>query len=379
MVRGGDVAARRVQLARQILAEPVPLVLAGAGHRAAGRPSPCAIGVSAAGRHEMLPSTSPQIRFSVGAFQYIAASRNSRQFRACASRSPPRYGAVPGSCSRRPQRVGAVPRLVLEEDRPVPAELQLDDLAAPSLDLDLFADDPQRLPRAVEPHLVRVRRVHLLDVHVFLIGADDRQPPGDPLVVSDRDADKRRLARADRRSSPAPAGGRCSGAKDWSTSRCGSLATTGLPVAEQRAARRPSCCCPAPDSSAAPMSPSTAPPGAAVLRQHRRARAAPPPPPRPAAATTSSVIAETSRPVGHHEFVAADRGCARGWLRPTPSSRHVARELQLGAGVAEATSRAARAVSIVHGSGVMPVTTELDRQAVRVLRDERVDAVRRTR
>ena len=47
-------------------------------------------GVSADACHEIFPSTSPQIRFSVGAFQYIAASRNSLQFFACARRSPPR-------------------------------------------------------------------------------------------------------------------------------------------------------------------------------------------------------------------------------------------------------------------------------------------------
>jgi hypothetical protein len=48
------------------------------------------LGVSAEACQAMLPSTSPQIRFSVGAFQYIAASRNSRQFFACARRRPPR-------------------------------------------------------------------------------------------------------------------------------------------------------------------------------------------------------------------------------------------------------------------------------------------------
>ena len=56
-------------------------------------------GVSADACQAMLPSTSPQIRFSVGAFQYIAAARNSLQFAVCASRRPPRYGAVPGSSS----------------------------------------------------------------------------------------------------------------------------------------------------------------------------------------------------------------------------------------------------------------------------------------
>src|SRR5438105_15597531 len=43
------------------------------------------LGVSADACHEILPSTSPQIRFSVACFQYIAASRNSRQSFACAN------------------------------------------------------------------------------------------------------------------------------------------------------------------------------------------------------------------------------------------------------------------------------------------------------
>src|SRR5688572_19071749 len=54
-------------------------------------------GVKAEACHEMLPSTSPQIKFSEGAFQYIAASRNARQLAACASRRDPKYHAVPGS------------------------------------------------------------------------------------------------------------------------------------------------------------------------------------------------------------------------------------------------------------------------------------------
>src|SRR5262245_12144385 len=58
---------------------------------------PFRFGVNAEACHAILPSTSPQIRFSDGYFQYIAAARNSRQLLACASRSDPRYAAVPGS------------------------------------------------------------------------------------------------------------------------------------------------------------------------------------------------------------------------------------------------------------------------------------------
>jgi hypothetical protein len=51
---------------------------------------PTRFGVSADACQEMFPSTSPQIMFSVGAFQYITASRNTRQFGVWFTRSAPR-------------------------------------------------------------------------------------------------------------------------------------------------------------------------------------------------------------------------------------------------------------------------------------------------
>jgi hypothetical protein len=91
------------------------------------------------------------------------------------------------------------------------------------------------------PDLGRVGRIDLLDVDVFLVGADDRQAPGDALVVSERNADERRLAGAH----DVPA--RRLKVDDVAErrvrhSRCGSLATTGWPVAE-REAPTTSCCC----------------------------------------------------------------------------------------------------------------------------------------
>jgi hypothetical protein len=79
------------------------------------------------------------------------------------------------------------------EDRAMAAELQLDGFRGRALDGDLFADDPQRLPLAVEADLVRVRRVQLLHVDVVLVGPHDREPPPDPLVVPDRHTEERRL------------------------------------------------------------------------------------------------------------------------------------------------------------------------------------------
>src|SRR5512134_3455237 len=77
------------------------------------------------------------------------------------------------------------------------AELEPDRLRRAALDGDLFTNDPQRLPPVLPAHLVRIRRIDFLDVDIVLIGADDRQPPGDPVVVTETDADERRFARAD--------------------------------------------------------------------------------------------------------------------------------------------------------------------------------------
>ena len=46
-------------------------------------------------------------------------------------------------------------------------------------------------------HFVRIGRVHFFDERVGLVGARNREAPRDPLVVTERDADKRRLLRAD--------------------------------------------------------------------------------------------------------------------------------------------------------------------------------------
>ena len=42
-----------------------------------------------------------------------------------------------------------------------------------------------------------VRRIQFLHIHVVLIGADNRQSPGDTIVVADPDAEKRCFSCAD--------------------------------------------------------------------------------------------------------------------------------------------------------------------------------------
>ena len=67
-------------------------------HERCAGPRAFRFGVSADACQEMLPSMSPQIRFSVGAFN-TSPDPGSRGSSSRASRSPPRYGAVPGSRS----------------------------------------------------------------------------------------------------------------------------------------------------------------------------------------------------------------------------------------------------------------------------------------
>ena len=66
-----------------------------------------------------------------------------------------------------------------------------------ALDWQLLAYHAQRFPGAVVADLVRVGRIDFFDVDVALVSACDRQPPRQPLVVTDGDADKRRFAGAD--------------------------------------------------------------------------------------------------------------------------------------------------------------------------------------
>ena len=77
------------------------------------------------------------------------------------------------------------------------AELQLDASRCRALDRNLFADDAQRFPGAVEADLVGVGGVDFLDVDIVLIGAGDGEPPRETIVVADGHADKRRLSRTD--------------------------------------------------------------------------------------------------------------------------------------------------------------------------------------
>ena len=93
--------------------------------------------------------------------------------------------------------VGLVVLAVLEEHGPVPRVLQLHRGGRAALDRDRVLDDPHVLPGPAIAVLVRVRGVRLVDVEVFPVAAEDRQPPGAALVVPDRHSGEHRLAGSD--------------------------------------------------------------------------------------------------------------------------------------------------------------------------------------
>jgi len=76
----------------------------------------------------------------------------------------------------------------------VTAEFQLDYLWRGAFDGDLLDNDFQTFPFAVEQHFIGIRRIHFLDIHILLIGSDNGEPPSEPFVVPERNADKRRFA-----------------------------------------------------------------------------------------------------------------------------------------------------------------------------------------
>ena len=68
---------------------------------------------------------------------------------------------------------------------------------ARSLHFDLLVLDLDLPPLAAVAVLVGIGRIQPFDVEILLIGADDREAPGDVFVVSERDAGQGRFAGAD--------------------------------------------------------------------------------------------------------------------------------------------------------------------------------------
>ena len=205
VVRRRDETTRRVVFTRQVRAEAIPLVRAGARHRQPADPR--AAGAVARRRlpvrrqRRRLPR---DVAVDVAADQVfgrrLPVHRGVEELLAVLRLREPQPAQIRRRArleQRRSQRVGAVARAVFVEDRTVPRELQLDLLRRSTFDRNLFGHDPHRLPLPAKSDFVRIGRIHLFDVHVFLIRADDRQAPRETIVVADRDADERRLAGAD--------------------------------------------------------------------------------------------------------------------------------------------------------------------------------------
>src|SRR5207237_8204805 len=62
------------------------------------------------------------------------------------------------------------------------------DLGGLAFDWDRVANGPHVLPAAAILVLVRVHRVRVVDVQVFVVGSEYGEPPRTVLVVADRDA-----------------------------------------------------------------------------------------------------------------------------------------------------------------------------------------------
>ena len=202
VVGGGDVPALGVELARQVLAEPLPLVVAVAGHGqppvpavAVGRQAghlegDVAVGVAAdeaVRRHEPVHGPLEEVGAALGLGELEAAL----------------VGGGARLLHHRPNRVGDAVLEVLVEDRAVPAELQHDRLRVPPPDGYLLLDDAQRLPAFLPPDHVGLVGVQLLDVDVDHVGAREGEAPRHARVAAGVDPRERRLAAPD----DIPAGG----------------------------------------------------------------------------------------------------------------------------------------------------------------------------
>ncbi len=258
-------------------------------------------------------------------------------------------------------------RPVLEEDRAVAAEFQLDDLVAASLHSDRVSHDPQRFPRPVESHLVPVRRVDLFDVDVFLVGADDREAPRDAFVVPERHAHERRLGGAD----DVPA--RRLEVHDVAQGRIRHLAMRivgddRMPRRGTRAAHDPVVAAGLADWRVVAAGRG----GRAIRRQQRRERLAP----ARHARAGDHVIRDGGdiQAVRHREIVWRI-GIPEAIGFPDAEPRDVPRQLQLAGRVAE---RRRPQHELLDRPRFRRDTRddELHGQVVRVLRDERVHAVR---
>ena len=76
-------------------------------------------------------------------------------------------------------------------------ELHLNVARRLALDLDRLVNCANVVPAISKSVLVRIVGVERLDIQIFLIHREDRQPKRDLVVVADRDSGQRRLARAD--------------------------------------------------------------------------------------------------------------------------------------------------------------------------------------
>ena len=196
VVGGSHPSALRVVFGGQIIAESVPFEFPGPGHRQ----PPVPVGPARRERGG-LPGDVP---VGVPADHVLRRSQPVahllQEAAAVGDHVEPQTGQVSrgsGFVHGRAHGVGEVVLGIPVEDGAVARELELQGYRFAIPDLDGFGDGPHLLPAVAPAHLLRVVRVHLLDVHVGLVGADDGQPPGDAPVVPDGHPRKHRLGRTD--------------------------------------------------------------------------------------------------------------------------------------------------------------------------------------
>ncbi|MDH6593746.1 hypothetical protein M2165_003635 [Variovorax sp. TBS-050B] len=199
LVGGHDVAARRVELERQLVAvaEARPFVAPVARHRhqpvpvgadrreAARNPADVAAGVRI---DLVLARRAPAVH---GGAELVPVARAHVVHRSEIRRHA---GLEPG----RAQGPGALPAGFGHQHRAVPREA-VDQLARRglALDLDALGHAQHRLPAALVAVLGGVGRVELVHVQVLLVHVEAREAEGDGAVVADGEPGQEGLARAD--------------------------------------------------------------------------------------------------------------------------------------------------------------------------------------
>ena len=189
-------AALRVELGGKVVAKAVPLVFSGPRHRQPPVP------VGAARRHGGgLPGDVPvRVPADHVLGGRLPVAQLLQETGAVGDHVEAQPGQVPrasGLMHGRAHGVGEVVFRVPMEDRAVARELEFHGHGLAILHRNGLGDGAHLLPAVSPAHFPGVVRVHLLHVHVRLVGAHDGEPPRDAPVVPDGHPRQHRLGGPD--------------------------------------------------------------------------------------------------------------------------------------------------------------------------------------